>query len=76
MTTANVTRNGNDKLWELVNEAIHAKQWGPARRYLDDLNYFHREAATDALAAPEGTPDYVKDRINLWNSNVAWKGLR
>jgi len=63
-------RNGNDELWETANKALANGRWGEARRALDDLNYFHKNSAVDALPIPPSAPDFIRDRIELWNSHV------
>lgn len=63
-------RNGDDKLWKIANDALAAGHWGAARAALDDLNRYHKDSAVDAMAVPAGTPDFVRDRVELWNSYV------
>ena len=71
-------RNGNDVLWQNTMDALYAGKWGVARQGLDDLIYYHGDAAVDMFPCtrdlPVACPEYLRavidDRVELWNSKV------
>lgn len=64
-------RNGNDELWQRANTAIAFGQWDIARSALDVLLAQYVGAGVDMFPLPAKAPDFIRDRITLWNHKVA-----